>query len=51
VQNSRGGVIWGDGEVQGAQHSVKVLLPKSEMFLELNVVEVSRVSSWQGSVV
>ena len=51
MQDLRGRIVWGDGHFQGAEQSVKVLFPKSEMFLELNIVEVSRVFSWQGSVV
>ena len=51
MQDLRGWIVWGDGHFEGAEESVKVLFPKSEMFLELNFVEVSRVFSWQGSVV
>jgi hypothetical protein len=41
----------GEGQFQITEHSVKVLFPKSEVSLELKFVEVSRVSSRQGSVV
>lgn len=51
MQDLGGRIVWGDGHFQGAEQSVKVLFPKSEMFLELNFVEVSGVFSWQGSVV